>query len=97
MEKTDRAWLYCGDFGWSDIDSWESLYSNMDNKTADGNIVFTDKYLADGNDGSMLVCGDKKKLYAIKGLKDYLVVDTGDVLLICPKDDKNFKDFISGL
>ena len=45
----------------------------------------------------MLVCGDKKKLYAIKGLKDYLVVDTGDVLLICPKDDKNFKDFISGL
>ena len=94
MEKTDRAWLYCGDFGWSDIDSWESLYSNMDNKTADGNI---DKYLADGNEGSMLVCGDKKKLYAIKGLKDYVVVDTGDVLLICPKDDKQFKDFISGL
>lgn len=97
MEKTDRAWLYCGDFGWSDIDSWESLYSNMDNKTADGNIVFTDKYLAEGNEGSMLVCGDKKKLYAIKGLKDYVVVDTGDVLLICPKDDKQFKDFISGL
>ena len=36
MEKTDRAWLYCGDFGWSDIDSWESLYSNMDNKTDPG-------------------------------------------------------------
>ncbi len=49
--------------------------------------MFTDKYLADGNDNHMLVCGDKKKLYAIKGLKDYLVVDTGDVLLICPKDD----------
>ncbi len=29
MEKTDRAWLYCWNFGWSDIDSWESLYSNI--------------------------------------------------------------------
>ena len=32
MEKTDRAWLYCGDFGWSDIDSWESLFNNIDRK-----------------------------------------------------------------
>ena len=97
MEKTDRAWLCCGDFGWSDIDSWDSLYRNISNKTKDGNVVFTDKILGEGNKDSMLVCGDKKKLYAIKGLKDYIVVDTGDVLLICPKDDKQFKDFISGL
>ena len=97
MEKTDRAWLYCGDFGWSDIDSWNSLFRNIGCKTKDGDIVFTDKILGEDNKNCMLVGGDKKKLYAIKGLKDYLVVDTGDVLLICPKDDKQFKDFISGL
>ena len=39
----------------------------------------------------------RKKFYAVKGLKDYVIVDTGDVLLVCPKDYKQFKDFISGL
>ena len=32
-----------------------------------------------------------------QGLKDYLVIDTEDALLICPREDKQFKDFISGL
>lgn len=97
MEKTDRAWLYCGDFGWSDIDGWDSLFRNYDRKTKDGNVVFTDKILAESNKDSLLVSSNPKKLYAIKGLKDYAVVDTGDVLLICPKDDKQFRDFVSGL
>ena len=34
---------------------------------------------------------------AIKGLEDFIVIDTTDVLLICPKDEKKFKDFVSGL
>lgn len=97
MEKTDRAWLYCGDFGWSDIDSWDSLFGNIDGKTQGDNVILTDKVLTEDDKGSMLVSKNKKKLYAIKGLQDYVVIDTDDVLLICPKDDKQFKDFISGL
>ena len=45
----------------------------------------------------MYVSRNKKKLVAIKGLEDYMVIDTDDVLVICPKDDKKFKDFISGI
>ena len=26
-----------------------------------------------------------------------MVIDTEDVLIICPKDDKKFKEFISGV
>ncbi len=97
MEKTDRAWLYCGNFGWSDIDGWDSLFRKIDRKTSDGNVVFADKLMAEGNKDSLLVSSHPRKLYAIKGLNDYAIIDTGDVLLICPKDDKQFKDFISGL
>ena len=43
------------------------------------------------------VSPEKKKLVAISGLENFIVVDTDDVLLICPKDDKRFKDFISGI
>ena len=97
MEKTDRAWLYCGDFGWSDIDSWDSLYKNIGGKTKDDNAALAENIIGEGNENCMLVSRNKKKLYAIKGLKDYAVIDTGDVLLICPKDDKEYKDFLSGL
>jgi mannose-1-phosphate guanylyltransferase len=45
----------------------------------------------------MAIPSDKKKLIAIKGLENYMVIDTEDALVICPKDDKNFKDFISGI
>ena len=45
----------------------------------------------------MVVSPEKKKLIAIKGLEDYMIIDTDDVLVICPKDDKKFKDFISGI
>ena len=38
-----------------------------------------------------------KKLVAVKGLEDYMVIDTDDALVICPKDDKKFKEFISGI
>lgn len=97
MEKTDKAWLFCGDFGWSDIDSWDSLSKSIDRKDRNGNVAYAGKVLSEGNEGDILVCKDKKKLYAVKGLKDYAIIDTDDVLLICPKDDKRVKDFLSGL
>ena len=51
----------------------------------------------EGTRDTLIVSPEKKKLIAIKGLEDYIVIDTDDVLVICPKDDKKFKDFISGI
>ena len=45
----------------------------------------------------MLIAQDRHKVLAIKGLKDYLVLDTSDVLLICPKDDALYRQFVSDL
>ena len=35
-------------------------------------------------------------MIAIKGLENYIVVDTPDVLMICPKDDKTYHEFLTG-
>ena len=51
--------------------------------------------LAENTKDTLIISPEKKKLVAVKGLEDYIVIDTEDVLLICPKDDKKFKDFIS--
>ena len=96
MERTDRAWIYPAEFGWQDIGTWESLYNYIP-KDSNGNAVSAEKTLMEGTRDTLIVSPEKKKLIAIKGLEDYMVIDTDDVLVICPKDDKKFKDFISGI
>ena len=97
MEKTDKAWLYSGNFGWYDIDNWESLFNAVSVKDSEGNATNTGKHLFNNDVDNLVVTDNKKKIYAIKGLKDYLVIDTDDALLICPRDDKQFKELITGL
>ena len=95
MEKTDRAWIYPVSFGWQDVGAWGSLYNYMTDRDADGNAVSAGKVLMEDNKDNLIISPIKKKLVAVKGLEDYMIVDTEDVLLICPKDDKKFKEFIS--
>ena len=96
MEKTDRAWIYPVDFDWQDVGTWESLYNYMAAiRDRNGNAVSAEKVLAEDSKDTLVISPEKKKLVAINGLEDYIVIDTDDVLLICPKDDKKFKDFIS--
>lgn len=96
MEKTDRAWIYPAGFGWQDIGTWESLYNYIP-KDNNGNAISAEKTLLENVGKSLIVSPEKKKLIAIKGLDDYMVIDTEDALVICPKDDKKFKDFITGI
>ena len=97
MEKTDRAWIYPAKFGWTDIGTWESLYNYIPSKDEDGNAVNVDNTLLSGAKDLLVISPDSGKLIAVKGLENYMIVDTEDVLIICPKDDKQFKDFISGI
>lgn len=98
MEKTDRAWLYPARFGWADIGSWDALYRSLHTrKDALGNVSNTDYVYLQENEGNLILSQDKRKLIAIKGLQNYMVVDAGDVLLVCPRNDREFKDFISGI
>ena len=96
MEKTDWAWIYPAKFGWQDIGTWESLYNYIP-KDADGNAISAEKTLIENSKGNLIVSPEKKKLVAVKGLEDYMIIYTEDALVICPMDDKKFKDFISGI
>ena len=96
MEKTDRAWIYPVKFGWSDIGTWESLYT-LQEKDHNGNAIAVDKTLIEESKDTLVLSTDKGKLIAVKGLEGFMVIDTPDALVICPKDDRSFKDFISGI
>ena len=86
MEKTDIAWVYPTRFGWSDIANWDSLYEFSVKDTA-GNVQEGGKIISSENKNCIIATTQKKKLMAVKGLKNFIVIDTPDALLICPKDE----------
>ena len=94
MEKTRKAWVFPADFGWSDLGTWESAYNYIQNKDADGNILHAaDSVLGDVK-RSIVVTTDPKKLVIVKGLEDYMVVDSNNVLMICPRADDVVKEIL---
>ncbi len=97
MEKTDRAWLCPASFSWVDIGSWETLMEVWEDKDKDGNGVRANRAILRDTKDTALFSLHKSKLTALRGLHDYVVVDTKDVLLICPKKDGHIKEFISNL
>ena len=97
MEKTAKAWLYPAHFKWADVGTWESLYNIVSKKDEAGNVFNSRHILSKDNAKSLIISEDRDKLMAVTGLKDFIVIDTHDALLICPKSDKRVKDFISEL
>lgn len=97
LERTDNAWIMPCDFNWIDIGNWASVYDYTPGKDADGNVTYDNPHLFQDCSEVMAFSTDRSKLLAIKGLDDYIVVDTPDALLICPKSDSDVKSILSGL
>ncbi len=96
MEKTTKSRLFEAEFGWSDLGTWHSLYSQS-SKDANGNLIHADKSLLEEVGGCVVSTGTPGKLIAINGLKDYMVVDTKDVLMICPRNASAIKNMMTDL
>ena len=92
MEKARNVYVRCSDFGWSDIGTWGSLYQHSA-KDPEGNVESAPCLFYDTK--GCIVKNKEGKLTVIEGLEEYIVVDTDDVLMICPKsNEQNIKKFI---
>lgn len=92
MEKADNVYVVLGDFGWSDLGSWDALHE-LRKKDENYNVIEGNTILYDSK--SNFIKGPKDKLIVISDLDGYLVADFKDVLLICKKDDAaRFKTFV---
>jgi mannose-1-phosphate guanylyltransferase len=70
---------------WSDVGSWDSLFEVLP-ADKDGNIVTGGQHLGLDTSGSLLYLTNDQRLVVTIGVQDLVLVDTGDVLLVCPKD-----------
>lgn len=75
-------------FKWSDIGNWSALHDLLAELEDDENMVVNSKQQHIDIDSSncMVMIGDDKKLVVTVGLKNVVVVDTKDALLVLDKD-----------
>jgi mannose-1-phosphate guanylyltransferase/mannose-6-phosphate isomerase len=82
MEKTADAVVVPLDAGWSDVGSWSSLQDALPGD-ANGNVTRGD-VLHEDTAGCYLY--SSSRLVSAVGLKDHVVVETKDAVLVAPKD-----------
>ncbi len=82
MEKTSDALVVPLDAGWSDVGSWAALHEASEHDAA-GNTLRGDVLVEDTSD-CYLYAGSR--LVATVGLRDTVVIETKDAVLVAPKD-----------
>lgn len=94
MEKAENVYVLSSDFGWSDLGTWGSLYAIRQKDENKNSVVGKNVMTYNTNNCIVNVKGDK--LVVLQGLDDYIVVDEGNILLICKKqDEQNIRQFVT--
>ena len=83
LEKAGKvSGIAAGDFGWNDVGSWNAVYELMGRDIC-GNVVANDSVCLEAHNNFVDARG---KVVALLGVKDLIVVDTPDALLVATRD-----------
>ncbi len=94
MEKAKNAYVLCANFGWSDLGTWGALYEQA-TKNGDGNHL-TGKNVMLYKSKNNIINVPHDKLVVLHGLNNFIVVESNNILLICPKDEEQeIKQFVN--
>jgi len=94
MEKAEGVLMAEGDFGWSDVGSWSSLADIWPRDGSENALRGEAQFL----DSRNCLVYSPHRLAAVIGLKDVIIVDTKDALLVCSKKaDQRVKEIIEAL
>ena len=94
MEKASNVFVIPASFGWSDLGTWNSAWDNMEKDYFGNAVVGKNVMVVDAN--NCMVHAPDKKLVLLQGLRDYIIVDTEDALLICKKDkEQQIKEYVA--
>ena len=95
MQRTRKAYVIKGDFKWDDIGSFNAL-SRYLNQYRNNNKISNNVYIQDCENCSIF--GGDEKLIIGFGVKDLVVVDAGDVILVMDKDkDQEIKHLLNDI
>jgi mannose-1-phosphate guanylyltransferase len=96
MEKAKNVKVVLSDFGWSDLGTWGSLHGQLNHDDHRNGVV--GKHVLTYNCSNTLVRVPEEKLVVLHGLNGYIVVDSGNTLLVCKmEDEQKIKSFVNDI
>jgi mannose-1-phosphate guanylyltransferase len=98
MERAEKvAVLPAGGLGWSDVGSWDSLFEVL-LPDMNGNVSTNAQHLGLDTHNTLVYSNDDQRLVVTIGLDDMVVVDAGEILMICKVDQsQKVKDVVEHL
>ena len=94
LEKSDSVDVMLCHFGWADLGTWEAVHEALPQSDM-GNVVIDSKSLLYDCKDCIIKLPDGH-VAVVQGLEDYVVVEEGNVLVICKKgDQKNIRKFVN--
>ncbi len=81
MEKARNTLVIPGDFGWSDVGSWDALWE-VSPRDEQGNAVRGEAIVIDSRN---CLVHSPSKTVALVGVEDLIIVESGDALLVCKR------------
>jgi mannose-1-phosphate guanylyltransferase/mannose-6-phosphate isomerase len=96
MEKSDNVAVVPLEYKWSDLGDFDSLFQEAQ-KNENGNASYNCDDLSLNSNGN-LIYSKKDKIVSLIDVKDMVVVDTPDALLVCPrKSCQKVKEIVTSL
>lgn len=96
LERADNVYTIPCDIGWSDLGTWNSLFEQSPKDEAQNALLSKPVHVE--NTTNTLILSKTSKLIVVKGLENFIIVDTDDCLLIYPKDqEQNIKSLKENL
>lgn len=93
MEKADYIYTIPGDFGWSDVGTWGSLWTLLSHDEDGNAVVGGNVHLNDCR--GCIVHTPGAESVVLQGLEDSIVVERDGRLLVCKlSEEQRIKDFV---
>jgi len=94
MEKAENVYVLPVTFGWSDLGTWGSVY-DLAEKDATGNLSIPSNNVMFYDAENCMVSSNEEKLVVLQGVKDLIVAESENVLLIMPRNqERNLKQIL---
>ncbi|MBQ6046710.1 MAG: mannose-1-phosphate guanylyltransferase [Bacteroidales bacterium] len=89
MEKADNVEVMEAGFGWSDVETWDSLYETC-TKDSNGNVILGGNVFSyDLKNCVVHISENKSRAVVLEGLDGYIVAADEDTLLVCRRDKED--------
>ena len=89
LERMPSRSVMHSDFGWADIGTWHGIYEAIPKDGNDNVVVNSRSRVTTDNSRNNIVSMRDGRLAVLSGLEGFIIAESDDVLLICPKGDSS--------